>query len=269
MHNAALSDLVGRQPEYANWRYVRFEIDPEDLPDALELFHQSGFYGLNLTVPHKVEALELISDIDPEAAAMGAVNTLVREATGYRGFNSDGYGLRTAIYRELGVALRGVHVVLLGAGGAARAAAVQCLKDGCSSLWIGNRSPERLEGLIQHLVSIPGLDAAPRVRGFLFSELPNELPRRAVIIQASTAGMHEESEPFLSLEGFEPVSRFFDMVYKPAVTPMMKEAEQRGMKVANGLSMLVHQGVRSLEIWTQAPIDAGTMEAAAREAAAE
>ncbi len=258
MHNAALQVIMQRFPEYATWRYTRFEIPHEAFAEALPLFREKGFYGLNLTLPHKIQVLDLIQDIDPEAVSMGAVNTLVLTDRGYRGFNTDGWGLRTGIYTDLGQRLADSDIVLLGAGGAARAAAFQCLKDGCRSLWIGNRSQGRLDSLLQAI----GNDE--RVRSFLFKSPPEDLPEKALIIQATSSGLKPEDSLPLDLNSFSNEAALYDMIYNPRVTRLMKIGMQRGMRVANGLSMLIQQGARSLEIWTQVPVTVTAMEAAAR-----
>jgi len=137
MHNAALAGLAAVEPSFAGWRYHKFEIAPAGLARALALLHARGFAGVNLTVPHKEAGLVLAESADAFARAAGAANTLVRTATGWHAGNTDGIGLARAIRGELGVDLSGQTVILLGAGGAARAAAAQCLTDGGASLYGG------------------------------------------------------------------------------------------------------------------------------------
>ena len=134
MHNAALAQLARTRPEFADWRYFRFDVPPADLARALVLLHARGFRGVNLTVPHKVLAFDLVAEIDDDARPVGAVNTLRWTPAGWRGFNTDGYGLSAALRATLGFKLAGRPVVLLGAGGAARGAAIECLQRGCSRL---------------------------------------------------------------------------------------------------------------------------------------
>ena len=155
MHNAAL-DAAARErsaPELAARRYFRFEIAPEELGEALPLFFEENFLGLNLTIPHKVEALPLLKKISPEAAGIGAANTLARDDAlgGWRGENTDGSGFARAAEMSLGVKLAGTRVVLLGAGGAARAIAATALAQGCAELTIVNRSRDRAEALVRAL----------------------------------------------------------------------------------------------------------------------
>ncbi|MGN0834548.1 MAG: transposase [Candidatus Spyradosoma sp.] len=155
MHNAALAAAARERsaPELAARRYFRFEIAPEELGEALPLFFEKNFLGLNLTIPHKVEALPLLKKISPEAAGIGAANTLARDDAlgGWRGENTDGRGFALAAEMSLGVKLAGTRVVLLGAGGAARAIAATALARGCVELVVVNRSRDRAEALARAL----------------------------------------------------------------------------------------------------------------------
>src|SRR5258708_1646841 len=125
IHNAALAELAQTQPKYAGWRYFKFDIAPAELPRALSLFHKNRFHGLNLTVPHKSLAVEHLINSDAFVRAAGAANTLTYSESGWRGSNTDGYGLTTALREDLHTELAGGHLLLLGAGGAARGAAVE------------------------------------------------------------------------------------------------------------------------------------------------
>jgi hypothetical protein len=108
MHNAALASLAVATPRFSNWRYFRFEVHPDDLPRALDLFHAKNFHGLNLTVPHKVLAVDRVAAIEPIARPIGAINPLLHTPAGWRGHNTDGYGLAAAIRETLGLELTGV-----------------------------------------------------------------------------------------------------------------------------------------------------------------
>lgn len=265
LHHAALEVMAHEDTRYATWRYVRFEVRPEELAATLPRLHAAGFHGLNLTIPHKVLATSLVERIDPAAAPMGAVNTLRRTATGYEGFNTDGYGLATAVRETLGRSFNGAHVLLLGAGGAARAAAVQVLQDGCASLHIGNRSRERLDellGLIQRAVA-GTLAAAIPCSGFDLANPPGDLPADAIVVNGTSAGMSGDATVPFDLARLRGTPVVYDMVYKPAVTPLLASATRLGLLNANGLSMLVHQAARALEHWTGRSVPAAPMHAAA------
>lgn len=265
MHNAALHALARRDRDFAAWRYHRFEVAPADLPVALRQLHAAGFFGINLTVPHKVIALEHVAEIDPDAVRIGAVNTLRRTASGWRGFNTDGFGLAAGIAESLQLDLAGTPVLLLGAGGAARAAAVECLRRGCSTLCIANRTPANLAALLEVLA--PLARSIP-LRGFAPNARPADLPAGALVINATSAGLHPNDPAPIDLAALPRPAAVYDMIYNPPETPLLRAAVALGVPHAHGLSMLVHQGAKALEIWSGAPAaeTAPTMTAAARAA---
>jgi shikimate dehydrogenase len=265
MHEAALQAMARTQPRLADWRYYCFEVAPADLLVALRQLHQRGFAGLNLTVPHKVLAVPAVEWIEPAAAAAGAVNTLQRTATGWRGYNTDGFGLTCAIREELQLELAGRPVILLGAGGAARGAAVECLRQRCAALWIGNRTPARLDALLAAIT--PHANGVP-VHGFAPAAPPADLPAGAIVINATSAGLGNSATTPVDLRRLPAVTAVYDMVYSPPQTPLLRAAADLGLPHANGLSMLVHQGARALEIWTGAEVPVAAMRRAAETALA-
>jgi shikimate dehydrogenase len=260
MHNAALA-MLGR----TDWRYHRFDVPPDDLVQALELLHARKFHGVNLTVPHKIIAFARVAEVDAAARPLGAVNTLRWMPRGWHGFNTDGYGLASALRETLGRELAGADVVLLGAGGAARGAAVECLTRGCASLWIANRTAENLDALLTLLAPIAG--KIP-LRGFTPVKPPPDLPSGALVINATSAGLRPDDPAPIDLAALPNVTAVYDMIYNPPQTPLLRQAAALGLPHAHGLSMLVHQGAKSLEIWSGAPAasTAPTMLAAARAA---
>ena len=246
MHNAALAHLAEHDVRFADWRYFRFDIPPDDLPRALELFHQRGFFGLNLTVPHKIIAFSRVSQVDRAAQPIGAVNTLRRAENGWHGFNTDGYGLLTGIEEDFKIKLAGTHVLLLGAGGAARSAAVECLQSHCASLTIVNRTSSRAAELIEALRAVP--QTAP-VRVLAVSEI-GALAPGALVVNATSSGLHATDAPPIDLAAIGRPAAVYDMIYNPPRTPLLMQAASLGVPYANGLSMLIHQGARSFELWT-------------------
>jgi shikimate dehydrogenase len=260
MHNAALRAMAVRDARFASWRYWKCDVPPERLGEALALLRLKGFAGLNLTVPHKVLALDLIAAVDPDARAIGAVNTLRLTPAGYEGFNTDGYGLATGIAQELGAALAGADVVLLGAGGAARSAAVECLSRHCRSLWLGNRSRASLDSLLQQVRPLAG---EALVRDFLLASPPPDLPAGAILINATSSGLHDDEPPPIDLARWPRPGCVFDMIYNPPRPPLLQAAAELGLPHANGLAMLIHQGARALGLWTGAAVPAEEMQRAA------
>lgn len=265
MHNAALAELAAADPRFADWHYVRFEVHPDDLPRALELLHEKKFLGVNLTVPHKIIAFDRVAEVDPAARPVGAVNTLRRAPAGWQGFNTDGYGLATAIVETLDRTLAGADIILLGAGGAARGAAVECLQRRCASLALANRTRAHLDSLLATLGPVAG--GIP-VRGFDPAQPPADLPRGALVINATSAGLKATDPRPIDLAALPEPSAVFDMIYNPPLTPLLAQTQALGLPFANGLAMLVHQGARALEIWSGIPAvrTAPTMSRAARAA---
>jgi shikimate dehydrogenase len=265
MHTAALLELARDDARFADWRYFRFDIPPERLTEALGLMHGHGFLGINLTLPHKVLAVACVSGLDPAARDAAAVNTLLRERGGWRGYNTDGYGLGAGIREDLGRELRGSPVVLLGAGGAARAAAAECLAAKCSGLWIVNRTRSNLETLIAQVAPLAGAIpvAALDPGGGGAGLVPG-----AIVINATSAGLRESDPAPADLRALPGASAVYDMIYNPPRTRLLAQAHDLGIPAANGLGMLVHQGAKSLEIWSGVPASrtAPAMRAAAAKA---
>lgn len=269
MHNAALQAMGQTQQSFNSWRYFKFHVPPQQLPSALERLHAKGFYGINLTVPHKIQAIEILGKtaVSEFAAIAGAANTLTRTdtkglydpTTGWRGTNTDGYGLEQALLQELGISLEGATVLLLGAGGAARAVAVHCLKQGVRSLWIANRTAERLDALVRSLR--PLAKEGQSVQGFTPGQAPTLMPlSNILIINATAMGLRESDPAPINLEPFDPASTcVYDMTYGVQNT-LARDARSRSMRFADGLSMLVWQGVRALEIWSGTSVPAHVMQ---------
>ena len=263
MHNAALAKLREVNSRFSDWRYYRFEIAAEDLLDALPVFHSKGFLGLNLTVPHKVLAMTAVKGVSADGERMGAVNTLVWDELGYDGFNTDGYGIKRGLEVDLGERMEDATILLLGSGGAARAAAVQCLLEGCRKLYVGNRSPERLGDLLEVLASVEGGNS---VETFALNQLPADLPETGVVINATSLGLKPEDAAPIDVSQLPDGWKVYDMIYNPSATTLLQAAEAHGLQMANGLSMLVHQGARALELWSHETVDSHAMMTAARHA---
>lgn len=263
MHHRALAAMARREGRFASWSYGRLEVAPERLAEALPKLHAAGFTGLNLTIPHKVDALDLVEAVDPAARRMGAVNTLHRTLTGWRGHNTDGFGLVAALREAFKLTWSGREVVILGAGGAARAAAVQALQDGAEAVWVLNRTPGRLAKLAAVLAEVPG---AERLRTGPLEAVPSDLGPGAIVVNATSAGLHAGDGVPVDLAAWPCPAAVYDMVYNPTVTPLVAAARAFGIPAESGLGMLVWQGVRALEIWSRASVPAAEMRAGAEAA---
>ena len=252
MHNAAFA-AVG-----LNWRYLAFEVRSDDLRTAIEGARAMGFAGLNLTVPHKLLALKLVDALDPSAKKWGAVNTIRFESTGGRGrlkiravgFNTDADALTTALREDLKVALRGARVLLLGAGGAGRTAALKLAAEKVAELFLVNRTPGKAKALAGEIKN-----EFPAVR------VTVGYPGSAVDLLINATSLGLQPGDAVPLDGRQFSLRHtravYDMVYKPAETKLLALAKAAGCKTSNGLGMLLHQGAAAFEIWTvqTAPID--------------
>jgi len=264
MHNAALAEMAKRDARFASWKYFRFDIAPDDLPVALEKLHARDFHGINLTVPHKIIAFDLLPDVVLSARPIGAINTLLRTKDRWRGHNTDGYGLSNAIKEELLLVLGDkIDVLLLGAGGAARGAAVECIQSGVRSLYIANRTASTRDAL---LAQIKPLAAHIPIQGLDPASLPTNLPENLLVINATSAGLKPTDPLPVDLTALPRPRAVFDMIYNPPETPLLAQARALGIPAANGLGMLVHQGARALEIWSDFPVPVDAMRAAVHSA---
>lgn len=258
MHNAALAAMTKKVPPLGEWSYHVFDILPGQLLDALTLFHKKHFCGVNITVPHKIQATDFVTEITPEARLVGAVNTLERMSIGWRGHTTDPRGLSEGISESLKIQLKFANVLLLGAGGAAHAAAVECLRLRCSSLWIANRTTERRDMLLSQLKAYAQMQDIP-MRALNLDKLPSDFPKNALIINATSLGLKDGDPLPVELDKLPRPRAVFDMIYNPLETPLLRQAAAMGIPRANGLSMLVHQGARALEIWTREKVPVQVM----------
>ena len=258
LHNSALKELSEKNSKFQKWNYGKIELPPIHLEKTLVKLHDFGYRGLNLTIPHKVDVLPFLFSIDPDAEIMGAVNTLVRHSQGWHGCNTDGYGMEQGLKEKLNVDIEGAEILLLGAGGASRAAAARCLKSGCSRLWLGNRSENRLKEMDQILNS--NYTNTP-IHTFPLTEFPEELGTvdDLIVINATSLGLKSSDPCPFDLRQLPLNAKIYDMIYNPPSTRLLKTAAKLGMKHANGLSMLVHQAAKALEIWSEEEISVSAM----------
>jgi shikimate dehydrogenase len=259
MQNAGLNALG------LNWRYLAFDVHPDHLAQALEGAKRMGFIGINLTVPHKLPAMELVDELDESARIWGAVNTVRFEGpTGEggcrplrefdeppqrirsHGFNTDADAITQAIQEDLGLKLAGAKVLLLGTGGAGRTAALKLAAEGISELFLVNRTEEKAREVAEQIGRL-----YPKVHlrlGYPSGEVDLLLNATSLGLKAADPLPIDEPKFDISRAGF-----VYDMIYRPAQTPLLKLAKSRGCKTANGLGMLLYQGAKALEIWTGQP----------------
>jgi shikimate dehydrogenase len=240
MHNAALADLLPTHPRLAGVRYHRLHITAEELPEALTLLHAKGFAGVNLTVPHKIQALTLVETLSPEAKRAASVNTLVRTPTGWAGHTTDGQGFLEALRDRTGRTTTGLPVILLGSGGAARAVAAACLDDGCASLSLHNRDVAKAADLATAL-------ADPRVRAAGLADI--KASPDAVIVNCTTLGLKPTDASPFPAELLAPGQFVFDTTYGDAASCLLRQAQARGVAGGDGRPMLRWQGALAFRLW--------------------
>ena len=269
MHNAALSALGSEV------RYAKIECPPEDLAEAVDLARRAGFLGLNLTIPHKFEALKLCTELDDTAQQLGAVNTLLFDGSRIVGFNTDGPGLVRAIRDVFSFDLRDLRVMVLGAGGGAgSAAALQCALEKCPRLVLVNRTEGKAHDVakratqILHTDRLEGPEDPVTVIALDEVALREQLARTDLVINATSLGMKRTDQRLIPASLFTPDLMVYDMVYRPTVTRLLEDAQNAGARTANGLSLLLHQGALSLEIWLNRPAPIELMRRTLEQAAA-
>ena len=249
MHNAAFAALG------LDWRYLAFEVDPKNLRAAIEGARAMNFAGLNLTVPHKLLAVDMVDELDTSAKTWGAVNTIKftpgqDEKVRAVGFNTDADGLANSLREDLKVELRGAKVLLLGAGGAGRTAALKLAAENVAELFLVNRTLSKVETI-----------AAEIQKQFPSVRVAVGFPKTTVdlLVNATSLGLKPDDASPLDEKQFslKQTRAVYDMIYRPAETKLLAAAKAAGCKTANGLGMLLHQGAKAFEIWTgkTAPLD--------------
>ena len=249
LQNAALENC-GLQMGYA-----RFQIAADELPDALALLRGLNFIGVNLTVPHKIAAVKLMDEVDESAREVGAVNAIKIENEKLRGFNTDGKGFARAIREEFSVDLRDLRVLVLGAGGAARAIALECAKENSERLVIANRDFEKAKNLARELrpffAEARVLGPVPRLQAIAWDEAAFrfQIANVDLVVNATPLGLHHADAAPISARLLAPHLMVYDTVYAGDQTALVLAAIEAGARAANGLSMLLHQGALAFEIW--------------------
>ena len=222
-----------------NQEYHSFECPPDKLEETLQNLHRNKVLGLNVTLPYKQKIPNYLSDIDEAALRIGAVNTLKYDNDGYIGFNTDYLGLKNSLDMA-GICLKDRNVLILGAGGAARAVAYLARKEGCNELTVLNRT-------LSHAYII--------CRDFEGSALDytmtDEIRSEYIVFQATGVGMHPHTEEILPLpdEAYNHFEAAVDLIYNPLKTSFIRKSESMGIKTLNGFRMLIEQGLESRRIW--------------------
>lgn len=259
MHNAAF-DALGLP-----YRYVPFEVHPDRLEGAIKGILPLGILGLNVTIPHKEAVLPFLDQVDEEAKKIGAVNTIEIASGRLIGRNTDGRGFLESL-REGEVDLSGRRVILLGAGGAAKAVAVVLAEQPIAEMVIMSRTAARGKALADRVTavaprlktSIIGIDFGP---GF-----PADSDRPTLLVNTTPLGMKQEDPSPFPPRLLDPRWSVADLIYRPEETPLLAAAKEAGATVIPGLGMLLHQGALAFEIWTKQKAPLSKMRQALQEA---
>lgn len=249
MHNAAFQALG------LDWLYVSIGVEGEEGPRAIRALAETGVVGMNVTMPHKISAVAVLDRLEGEALAVGAVNTIKVIDGELIGFNTDGPGLVRFLQEDVGATIAGAHVLLIGAGGSARAVVASLCGAGARSI----------TSFVRNLSSGEALAPFAGAASFEVANLPASAPdveRADLIINATPLGQRGEIVP-ISYDSIRPEAVVVDLVYRPAITPMVQAARDRGAIAHSGLGMLVRQAALSFELWTGRVAPLHVMSAAA------
>ncbi|ACV63524.1 shikimate 5-dehydrogenase [Desulfofarcimen acetoxidans DSM 771] len=244
MHNAAFAALG------LDYAYVPFHVKRDNLSDALKAVRALNIKGINVTVPHKQAVLQYLDEISSSASLIGAVNTVVNNHGYLVGYNTDAPGFVRSLKEQAGFSPEGAGIFILGAGGAARAVAVELALSGASLIHIANRTVDRAEeiaGLIEGNTSCSS--KAYSQQDLSLSKLMKDAD---LIIQTTSQGMYPRVTelPAYPLDAFHAGQLVCDLIYNPRQTIFLQMAEQCGAKTLNGMGMLLYQGALAFEYWT-------------------
>ena len=251
MHNSAFHALG------LDSVYVAFDINPDDIGDAVGSIRTLGIKGVNVTIPHKQTIIPFLDEVSPDARLTGAVNTVKNQDGKLTGYNTDVGGFLRAIKEHLDFDPQGKTLFLVGAGGAARAVMSACCMNGISFVYIMDIFPEKAEKLA---IDFNDNFQDIHIETILSEEkekLADKMSVADILVNASPAGMDGEGKPDVPLTSLSKNAVVYDLVYKPPETNLLIEAHELGLKASGGLSMLLYQGAESFEIWTgeTAPVD--------------
>ncbi|MFK3938442.1 shikimate dehydrogenase [Alkalihalobacillus sp. NPDC078783] len=239
MHEAAYKDMS------LEATYVGFDVTPDQLENAVKGIRSLGISGCNVTIPHKVEVMKYLDEIDEEARQIGAVNTIVNVDGYLKGFNTDGRGYIQSLL-TVAEGLRDQTILVIGAGGAARAVVAALAAHHPSEIVIANRTEEKAQRLAEMFA---GTKVSVQVSSI--HEAEERLGKFSIIINTTSVGMspHVTEQP-ISLQNLARGSVVSDLIYNPIETTLLKEAKQKKAHTLNGVGMFVQQGALSIKHWT-------------------
>ncbi len=245
-----------------NLVYVPFHVPEGHAGDAVRGAYALNLLGMNVTVPYKRDVVPFLKEIDPLAETIGAVNTLVRTEGGFKGYNTDMPGLYRAMSED-GVGIEGEDVLILGAGGVARAVAILAVRKGARRILILNRTLEKAQRIAQEVNGLAPAGVQP-ARALALEECASLPGDRYLAIQATNVGMFPKTEEAVIEDTafYRKVHTGYDLVFNPSRTRFMDLVEENGGRAFGGLKMLLYQGIIAYELWTGAQVDAQLAERA-------
>ncbi len=229
--------------------YVPFHVLPDNLPAAIGGLRALNVAGVNVTIPHKEAILPLLDQIDPAAQLIGAVNTVVNNDGSLVGYNTDASGFMRSVCQELNFLTEGRDILLLGAGGACRAATVALASAGVKTIVIANRRQARAEKIIKDFSAhFPSVQFS--AVNYNDNKYLQALSAADLIVNTTSVGLHGEKINFLPLEHIKGSALIYDMIYSLSETPLIKNARSLSLFCTNGLGMLAAQGEDAFFLWT-------------------
>ncbi|MGB8001387.1 MAG: shikimate dehydrogenase [Anaerobacillus sp.] len=249
MHNREFRELG------FSHHYQAFDLSAEQLEDGVEAMKMLDIQGFNVTIPHKVAIMPLLDEVEQEAIDIGAVNTVYKRGSKYIGTNTDGKGYSMSLLSLLGEkSLQAKNILVIGAGGAARAVAVSISRSGVSSLVIANRTLEKAEGLSEVC------NKYAQTSAITLREAETTLGTFEIVINTTSIGMipYLDHMP-ISLDSLKEGTVLSDLIYNPLETEWLKSGKQKGAVTDNGISMFVEQGALAFERWTSVSPDRNRM----------
>lgn len=264
MHNPAL------QACGIDAQYIRVQVPVGRVAEAFRQFAKCGFLGVNITIPHKFEALDAVDELDPLSSQLGAVNTLAIRDGKLHGYNSDGPGFLRSVKEAFGEEVKDLRVLILGAGGGAgRAVAVQSALCGCEKLQLVNRSQSKADTVATEIQALGG-SVEVSVVPWNDDALRDALANTDLIVNATSLGMKPADAKLLPADALYARHLVFDMVYRAGgETPLLADARQAGARTVDGLTLLLHQGGISFEHWFDRPAPLEVMRAGLQKAVME
>jgi len=247
MHQAAFA-ATGINAAYLPW-----SVAPDRLAESVQgLRAMENLLGANVTVPHKEAIVPLLDGLTPEGETLGAVNTVLPRDGKLVGDNTDGTGFLAALREDLGCEAADITVVVLGAGGAARAVAVSLARAGARRIVLANRSLDRARHLATW-VAARSPDCEVTAQALQPEWQVSEVPEIRLVVNTSSVGLHASDPALFDYTSLSAQTMVCDLIYNPPETALLRWARSRGCRVANGMGMLVHQGALAFERWTGNP----------------